>query len=780
MAAPADQGAEGVTSSLPCRLRVMVRGTVQGVGFRPFVYRLAREMQLAGMVRNEPDGVRIEVQGRDRDELDGFLQRLRDEAPAMSAIRMVDVEEIASCTSAGFSIESSSLPGDSPPSIPPDLATCSSCRRELFDPEDRRYRYPFINCTACGPRFTITEAVPYDRPNTTMRSFQLCEACAGEYDDPLDRRFHAQPNACVACGPGFSLVDAGGNGIDVPDPLERAAAMLRDGMIVALKGIGGFHLAVDASNSAAVERLRIRKGRPRKPFAVMVRDAGLLERYCWCSMEEQQALESPAAPVVLLRKRAGAGLPEALAPGNDRLGVMLPYSPLHLLLLASSPGLLVMTSANFSEEPIITDNQEALRRLGGIADGFLMHDRPIAFPCDDSVGIVMESGFRLLRRSRGYVPLPLALACGGAAVLGAGAELKSTLCMVRGHEAFLSQHIGDLKNEPSLRHYREIATHLERLTGVHPEIVACDMHPAFCGRTSQTQGSGRQAVPVVQVQHHHAHLVSCLAEHRYEEKAIGIILDGSGYGTDGTVWGGELLVGDAAGFERFAALHPVPLPGGDAAAMRPWRAAAGYAFHAFGELPADLFRGYEWEGMLALLKTSVNTPLASSCGRLFDAVAYFAGLCDENSYEGQAAVELMSASDEGTVEPYAFGFDGQSNGVRYLAVTPLIADVVKAARLGRPAGEIGSRFHRTVVEMFVLAAREASVVSGIRTVALSGGVFQNPLLTTMMVRSLEHVGMDVLLHGCVPCNDGGISLGQAVIGREYLKKKSCALQYQEK
>jgi len=783
MAAPGDHGPEGVSCAAPCRFRVTVRGTVQGVGFRPFVYRLATGMQLQGMVRNLPGGVLIEVQGDGRGQLERFLQRLRQEAPAMATIRQVEVEEVEPCSLPGFAIEVSSPSGDHPPSIPPDLATCSSCRSELFDPENRRYRYPFINCTECGPRFTIAEAVPYDRPNTTMCSFQLCEPCAGEYDDPLDRRFHAQPNACAACGPRLALLDAEGCVIDTPDPVEQVAGLLREGLIVAVKGIGGFHLAVDAMNAAAVERLRTLKGRPRKPFAVMVRDPAMLERLCYCSREERDVLESPAAPVVLLRKRPGSGVPDVVAPGNNRLGIMLPYSPLHLLLLDLAPGILVMTSANFSEEPIITDNREALQRLGGIADAFLMHDRPIAYPCDDSVGIVMAGRFRLLRRSRGYVPLPLPLAGQGAAVLGAGAELKSTLCMLRGGDAFLSQHIGDLKNESSLRHYRQISTHLEKLTAVHPELIACDLHPAFRGRTSftsQTPGSPRPSVQVAQVQHHHAHLVSCLAENRYEGRAIGIILDGAGYGTDGTVWGGELLIGDASGFERFAALHPVPLPGGDAAARFPWRAAAGYAFHAFGELPEDLFHGYAWQGVAGLLGKKVNSPLASSCGRLFDAVSFFSGLCDENSYEGQAAIELMAASDDGDAKPYSFGFDGRSEGVRYLAVGSLVADVVQAARSGRPAGEIGSRFHRTVVEMFTLAALEASAASGLRTVALSGGVFQNPLLSTMMVRRLEDAGMDVLLHTYVPCNDGGLSLGQAVIGREYLKRKSCALQYQER
>ncbi|NTU97174.1 MAG: carbamoyltransferase HypF [Chlorobiaceae bacterium] len=737
---------------------------VQGVGFRPFVYRIAVAEGLTGFIRNTASGVLIEVQGRPG-SVGEFSRRLCCEGPPLSRIEAIVETALPPGEETEFSIGVSGSGEEVETLVPPDIALCRDCRRELFDPSDRRFRYPFINCTNCGPRYTIVDRLPYDRPFTSMHGFTMCPECEREYRDPFDRRFHAQPNACPVCGPRAVLLDASGELLDVPDAVAGAAAMLRQGKIVALKGVGGFHLTVDASNGKAVENLRERKGREAKPFAVMMRDPVIVSTYCSLSPVETEALSSPEAPIVLLRKKANDGISSSVAPGNDRLGVMLPYSPLHALLCADAPEVLVMTSANFSEEPIVTDNEEAIIRLGGIADFFLVHDRPIYLKCDDSVTVELSGRLRQLRRSRGYVPVPVFLRQGGPVVLGTGGELKNTLALLKGNHALLSQHIGDMKNYDAFSHFEHAARHLQHLFQATPELIVHDLHPGYM----TTRWAEEQGLPVLGVQHHHAHLASCLAENREGGPVIGLILDGTGYGTDGTIWGGEVLIGDESGAERFAMFEKMPIAGGETAIIQPWRLALGYLWRSSPELPALPFmEGRPLGPVLELLRRGTGVPETSSCGRLFDAVAALVGLRGEISYEGQAAIELMHAAgpEAGTK---AFPHEiKREKGLRLMLVSPVVMAVAHSVNRMVPVPDISRMFHRTLVNLFLDIISEAATVSGIRTVALSGGVFQNALLFETLVTELENAGYRTLTHSLVPSNDGGLSLGQAVIGRSYL------------
>lgn len=761
-----DAGAELKAVDAPGETRkgFQVNGIVQGVGYRPFVYRAAVSRGLKGFIRNTLSGVMIEVQGTPS-AVDDFSRSLKSEGPPLSKIETILETPLPLAAEGGFSIGASGSGDEVETLVPPDIALCSDCRRELSDPSDRRYRYPFINCTNCGPRFTIVGRLPYDRPFTSMHGFTMCPECEREYHDPLDRRFHAQPNACPVCGPRALLLDASGKQLDMPDAVSGAAQMLREGKIVALKGVGGFHLAVDASNDGAVRRLRERKGRETKPFAVMARNPGIVSRYCDCTPAEAAALVSPEAPIVLLRKRGGEKLAPSVAPGNDRLGVMLPYSPLHALLFADSPEVLVMTSANFSEEPIVTDNEDALVRLCRIADYFLVHDRPIYLKCDDSVTVELSGKLRQLRRSRGYVPVPVFLREGGPVVLATGGELKNTLALLKGAHALLSQHIGDMKNYESRKHFEQTAEHLQHLFQAKPELIVHDLHPGYL-TTQWAQKSGNS---LLGVQHHHAHLASCLAENREKDPAIGIMLDGTGYGTDGTIWGGEVLVGDASGAQRFACLEQMPLPGGETAILQPWRTALGYLWRSCPGIPGLPFmEGKPVAPVIELLDKGTCVYETSSCGRLFDAVAALSGLRGEISYEGEAAIDLMHAAG-GRAGEKAFPHEiAGEKGLRVMLVSPVVRAVANSVREGVPLREISRMFHRTLVNLFLDITSEASKLSGIRTVALSGGVFQNPLLFETLVHELETAGYRVLAHALVPSNDGGLSLGQAVIGRSFL------------
>ncbi|MGZ4319638.1 MAG: carbamoyltransferase HypF [Gaiellaceae bacterium] len=709
------------------RRRFRVRGVVQGVGFRPFVHRLARSHGLGGFVLNDGEGVVVEVEG-DEAALAVFAEGLRTEAPGIARVDSIMAEPLEPAGESEFRIVPS-VPTGATALIPPDVATCDDCLRELFDPADRRYRYPFLNCTQCGPRFTIVRSVPYDRARTTMAGFELCPNCRRDYEDPDDRRFHAEPTCCPACGPRLE------------PSLEEAEDVLRAGGIVAVKGIGGYHLACDASDEEAVARLRSRKHREEKPFAVLTAEP---ESLAELSETELELLRSPARPIVLLRRRPGAAVAESVAPGSAWLGLLLPYSPLHHLLCADLGRPLVLTSGNRSDEPIAFEDEDARRRLGGIADLFLSHDRPIHRRCEDSV---VRAGFPV-RRSRGHVPAALPLPDRAPPLVAAGAELKSTFCVARDGEAFLSAHLGDLDSEAAYGAFRgDLELYLSML-GVEPELVAHDLHPEYLA----TKWALEQDVERAGVQHHHAHAAACLAEHGEQGPALALVFDGTGYGTDGTLWGGELLRCDLAGFERLAHLEPVPLPGGEAAIREPWRVAAVHLKRAGLPVPWP-----EWDQVRESLK--LDPPLACGMGRLFDAVAAVLGVRERVTYEGQAAVELEQLAGEAPADPYPWRFGDP---------TDLVTVCYLERQAGHPREEVAARFHETVAS----AAAEACAESGgPQTVVLSGGSFQNLRLLDSTRARLGALGFRVLTHRLVPPNDGGISYGQAAVAA---RRAACA------
>ena len=746
----------------PVRVRVHVDGIVQGVGFRPFVHTLAHELGVAGSVRNTGDGVDIEAEAPAA-VLDAFVAALRERAPVLARVDRVDVVPAAANGDSGFVIDLSAGGGPRRTLVSPDTATCAQCLVEVRDPAERRYRYPFTNCTNCGPRFTIVTDVPYDRAATTMAGFPMCAPCRQEYDDPADRRFHAQPVCCRDCGPRLTLSDAGG---PVPgDPLTAAAALLRSGAIVAVKGLGGYHLAVDAADEAAVARLRGRKHREDKPFAIMVADLDTVRAWCEVDAAEAALLTGVRRPIVLLRRRADAALAGSIAPGNRYVGVLLPYTPLHHLLVAEVGRPLVLTSGNVSDEPIAYVDDEARERLAGIADAFLSHDRPIRMRTDDSVVRVVRGKPQPVRRSRGYAPEPIRLPIECARpVLAVGAELKNTFCLARGRHAFVSHHIGDLENVETLLSFRDGIRHFGRLFDVEPEVVAYDLHPEYLSTKYALDLDG---VELVGVQHHHAHIAACLADNGETGPVVGVAYDGTGYGTDGTLWGGEILVADLQGFRRAAHLAAVPLPGGAAAIRAPWRMAAAYLRSAYGaDLPAGLAvrtrNAGPWDAVLALADRGVNAPPTTSAGRLFDAVAALVGVRDEVRYEGQAAIELEQCADSGERAAYPMSF---AAGV--LDGADLIRAVVSDLGRAVPPPVISARFHRGLAAATVHAAATIARAESLDTVALSGGVFQNVLLLTLVADDLEKQGLRVLTHTQVPCNDGGISLGQAAVAASW-------------
>ncbi len=799
-------------------VRLSVRGVVQGVGFRPFVYGLAQRHGIAGWVRNTSGGVEILAEGEPGD-VEAFRSALPEQAPPRAQI----TSYVAVVTTAAGADSFRILPSAAEPGehqlVSPDLATCDACRRELLDPSDRRYLYPFTNCTDCGPRFTIIEDLPYDRERTTMRSFVLCPACRREYEDPSDRRFHAEPNACAVCGPRLRLVRAAVNGEeaaavtlaegsseDPSGPIRRAAELLRTGEIVALKGLGGFHIACDATDGDAVRRLRERKRRPHKPLAVMFAGVDELSRQCRVSDDEKALLRSPEHPIVLLERRprqapateAACLVDDEVAPGQLRLGAMLPYTPLHILLLQAAGRPLVMTSGNRAEEPIVADWSES-GRLAGIADAYLVHDRPIAARCDDSVAVVHEGRPRLLRRARGYAPLPVRLPRRLPQTLGCGDELKNAFCLTREADAFLSQHIGDLENLETLEHYERTIGWYGRLFGVSPEALGYDLHPEYLASKYALALPQMEKVPV---QHHHAHVAARLVEHGREGPAIGVSMDGLGYGHDGRLWGGEILVCDLLGYRRVAHLQELPLPGGAAAVRAPWRIAAGWAYALLGEeglqrAAGVLRRGTGSEmiddGELDVLRrqidASLNAPPTTSCGRLFDAVSALAGVRHTVTYEGQAAIELEAAAGPAHgARPYPVSLDGDIGGAALASrqgaaawaaasaaglggeapplvagLGPLLAAVLADLEAGAKADVVGARLHVTVTCFVVECCRRVREATGLATVALVGGVFQNMLLSTLCERGLRECGFDVLAAGLVPGNDGGVALGQAAV-----------------
>ncbi|MET9395778.1 carbamoyltransferase HypF [Streptomyces sp. NPDC006624] len=753
------------------RRRVLVRGTVQGVGFRPFVHRLATDLALAGFVSNTAGGVLIEVEGPP-EGVAGFCDRLAAQAPPLAAVTGVGFEDLPATGDGGaFAIRSTDRsPGRT--HLPPDTATCADCLRELADPADRRYRHPFVTCTHCGPRFTLATGMPYDRAVTTMSGFRMCADCAREYGDPRDRRFHAQPVACPGCGPRLRLVPASGSGVRPArdgGALAAARELLAAGRIVAVKGLGGYHLACDATDARAVRTLRTRKARGGKPFAVMAADLDAVRRIAVLTAAEETALTGPRRPIVLLRRRAEAtGLAPGVCPGSPHLGVMLPYTPVHSLLFGlpgdpPGPRLLVMTSGNRSGEPIVTDDEEALTRLAGLADAWLAHDRPIASPCDDSLLRVRPDGTeQVLRRSRGYVPRPLLLPVPVRPALAVGGDLKNALCLGEGEHAWFGPHIGDMGDLATLEAARRAEAHLRCLTGVSPRLVAADRHPGYHSARLAARLAGQAPV---RVQHHHAHIASAMAEHGLDgtSPVIGVAFDGTGYGDDGTVWGGEILLAGYTGFRRYARLSPAPLPGGDAGVANPCRLALARLWAA----------GLPWDpglpcvtacapGERALLERQLTGGLAcvatSSMGRLFDAVSSLVGVCHRAGYEAQAALELEAAAATAwDADTSAYAFTGD------LDPAPVLRALVADLRRGTPAPVLAARFHRAVARAVASVCRRAREDTGLATVALSGGVFANALLEEECARLLTGDGFAVLRHGEVPPNDGGLALGQLVV-----------------
>ncbi|MDQ6835258.1 MAG: carbamoyltransferase HypF [Actinomycetota bacterium] len=767
------------------RTRARIQGTVQGVGFRPFVFRLAGEERVAGWVLNDEHGVLLEVEG-DPPAVQRFLSRLRADAPPLAHIDAVTAEPLTPRGEHEFRILTSERTGAPDALITPDSATCPDCLAELADPGDRRYRYPFINCTNCGPRFTIVRGVPYDRPLTTMAAFAMCPSCRGEYEDPSDRRFHAQPNACPVCGPRVRALACDGCEAhigDARDAIEHAARTLAAGAVVAIKGLGGYHLACDAADQAAVRALRTRKHREDKPFALMVASAAAAQALVMLEPDSQAELVSVQRPIVLAPRRPDARIADAVAPGSPELGIMLPYTPLHHLLLAdfiaaSGHPALVMTSGNLSDEPIAFDDQDALERLNGVADLFIVHDREIATRTDDSVVRTVGVGDRrqrlCLRRSRGYVPAPVTLPVApGRPLLACGAEQKNTFCVARDQRAFVSHHIGDLEHYVTLEAFRHGVEHFERMFSVSPELLVHDLHPEYLSTKYASERVAREDLESMAVQHHHAHLAATLAEHGRIETAVGAIYDGTGYGSDATIWGGELLVGNLAGYERAGRLWTVRMPGGSAAIRQPWRMAWAWLAEAFGEprppsaALARLIDSRRWAAMAQVGVQPSVSPLTSSMGRLFDAVAALCGLAAEVSYEGQAAVELEAAASRSAgSEARSAGYEIEllrTNSGLVLDPRRAVRGVAADLEAGRAVPTIAAGFHDAVARATVTALSTIAAARGTECMVLSGGVFQNRLLLEAVGGGVTQLGAELLIARQLPPGDGGIAFGQAAV-----------------
>jgi len=759
-------GKTGSETKKITRFRLFIKGVVQGVGFRPFVYNLALALGIKGSVLNSGEGLVIEAEGEEQD-IRNFLKELKENTPRLAKISDYQEIELPPCGYRSFEILKSAPGNDKEALIPPDVATCPECAKEIFDPQDRHYQYPFTNCTNCGPRFTVINEVPYDRPKTSMAVFEMCDECAREYSDPVDRRFHAQPIACPKCGPRVEVVDRRGARIDGQKGwLERCWDILKEGKILALKGLGGFHLICNAKNSEAIKVLRRRKGRDAKPFAVMGRDLETVQKYCLTSQQEAELLCSPQAPIVILRKRASCMLPGELAPGLKTLGFMLPYTPLHHLLLNGPFDVLVMTSGNYSSLPLVKENSRALSELHEIADFFLMHDREIVNRCDDSLVRIVDGEEQIYRRSRGYVPgyLPVRRGSKTPVILGVGGEMKNSFCLLKKEQAFMSQYIGEIDSVEGEENLFASLNNFQKLIGVKPEIVAYDSHPGY----HSAQAALKIYAPAYeQIQHHHAHLASCMADNGMDnEEVIGIILDGTGYGDDGNLWGFEALTGNYSGFKRRYHLAYVPLPGGEMAIRQPWRTAVAYLVTFLQErgkkYAAMLFKDKKVDVVEKMVARGFNSPLSSGCGRLFDAVSALTGICLENTYEGQAAIEL----GEVALEPEeGFYFQPYPYEIRDGIVFPggIIEEILKDRFSGVPAEIISTKFHQTMVCVTGELAERISAMTGLKKVVLSGGTWQNSYLLQAIKRLLEARGYQVLTHSRAPANDGGIALGQVMI-----------------
>lgn len=765
-------------SATVSRLSVEIHGAVQGVGFRPFVYRLATELGLAGWVINDAAGVFIEVEGP-REAVEQFRARLPVEIPPRALVQSLDHAWLPPAGYDHFEIRHSQDRGAKTVLILPDIATCPDCLREVFDPADRRYGYPFTNCTNCGPRFTIIQALPYDRPNTTMRRFVMCPACQAEYENPLDRRFHAQPNACPVCGPQVRYLDGEGAKKETAESksvpvegttaIELAADAIRAGRTLAVKGLGGFHLMCDARNDTVIAALRERKPRPDRPFAIMAPDLAWVQTHCEVGPEAEALLTSPEAPIVLLPSK-GAGVSRFVAPDNPTLGVMLPYTPLHDLLMRELGFPVVATSGNLSDEPICTDEHEAVERLAHMVDGFLVHDRPIQRHADDSIAWVAAGAPRLLRRARGYAPLPVLLKYDVPTILAVGPHLKNTVSLSVGRQAFISQHIGDLETPEALAAFERVIADFLRLYEVRPQAIAHDLHPDYVS-TRWAMDQDQFDAPLAPVQHHHAHLAACLAENQVDGPALGVVWDGTGYGTDGAIWGGEFLLGDAAGYTRVAHLRPFRLPGGDAAVHEPRRVALALLHEVYGDAACDLdlpavrsFTEGERRVLAQMLSRGVNAPQTTSMGRLFDGVASLAGLRQTVTFEGQAAIRLEHIADASEHGAYPFALKAEAGGL-VLNWEPLIRAVLDDVAQGIAPSIIAARFHNGLIRAIVEVARTVDQPR----VALTGGCFQNRLLTEGACTALTAAGFDVLMHRQTPPNDGCVSLGQVAVAAAQLR-----------
>lgn len=742
------------------RLRTIVRGAVQGVGFRPFVYRLARELNLTGWVNNSPAGVFIEVEGP-RDNVSSFLQRLSAERPPLSSIRGTETSFLEPEGFEKFEIRESESSGEKAAAVLPDVATCPDCLSDIISPENRRYRYPFTNCTNCGPRFSIIRSIPYDRANTSMAAFEMCEKCRAEYDDPADRRFHAQPNACPECGPQLELWDRSGNVTAVCDEaLTAAADAIRNGRIVAIKGLGGFHLVCDARNDDAVRALRRRKHREEKPLAIMSPSIENVLGLCRMTEIERGLLASPESPIVLLKRKPNAAISTFVAPRNPYLGVMLPCTPLHHLLMRELRFPIVATSGNLSDEPICVYENEAVERLAGIADVFLVHNRGIERHVDDSIVREMMGREMVLRRARGYAPLPFPVVGIDHTVVAAGAHLKNTVAVAAKGQAYTSQHIGDLENKQAYDAFQKVIEDIERLYEVRPETVACDLHPDYIS-SKWAAGAGLDKIPV---QHHYAHILSCMAENETSPPVLGVAWDGTGFGTDGTIWGGEFLTVGETGFERSAHLRAFRLPGGDKAVREPRRSALGLLYEVLGEkvfdrrdlYPVVSFSSSELKTIGQMLGQGINSPVTSSTGRLFDAVAAILGLRERAAFEGQAAMELEFLAEENEAGAYEIKLNEIPGGPAVLDWEPMLRDIVHEIDTGVGPATVAARFHNTLVEMIVEVANRARL----ENVVLSGGCFQNRYLLEHAIKRLKKDDFCVYWHRRIPTNDGGIALGQ--------------------
>lgn len=754
------------------RKRYLFKGIIQGVGFRPFIHHVARKHSLVGFVQNRSDGVIVEVEGTD-EALQEFISEVTSHPPPLSQISDVSSVEVDVLHESGFRIIPSKKGERGEVHIAPDIAVCDECLHELFSPQDRRYLYPFINCTNCGPRLTIIRGIPYDRKNTSMACFPLCSACEREYEDPSDRRFHAEPTACPVCGPSLSFLNGEGHVVSTHDAIHEAKKALLRGDVVAVKGLGGYHLAVDATNDDAVVRLRARKYREAKPLAIMVKDIEHASMIAHIGDEERALLLSRERPIVLVEKKEGTKISPHVAPGMAHFGIMLPYTPLHHMIMDDTFFALVMTSANQKDEPICITNREAVSRLRGIADFFLIHNRDILVRCDDSVAMVVAGKTRVLRRSRGMAPKPLLLRESYPEVLALGPQIKSTVCIVKGNYAFLSPHIGDMETPQARDFFRESVSVIQTISECTPGVIACDLHPGYYSSRFSRTMHDRTIVPV---QHHHAHVVSCMAEHGLAGKVIGLAMDGTGYGIDEQVWGGEFLVADEREFERIGHIRYYLLPGGEAAIREPWRVAASLLKEAYGDswrkVAEKLILMPEkscYEMLDRIMQLKINSPYTSSLGRIFDAVAAITGLRRRVTFEGQAAMELEAIASKETNMVFPFDMF-ESEGVLLLNLIPAVRELTEMFLGGVSGGEIACAFHRTLHKAFTEAADTIRNKRGLNRIVLTGGCFQNRILLEGCIKSLSEAGFDVYSHSLVPTNDGGISLGQAVCAGARMKR----------